>query len=91
MVSVAAPHSAKPRSASRFRAPLYQTIKGRPRAAIDLVVFGLNIDDNELLGVFLNVDLRLYDTLEDLISLLSTVGLSLRHCDLQQLIVDWLT
>ena len=87
MVSVAASHPAKPRSASCFRAPLYEAVKGRPRIAIDLVVFGLNIDDNELPGVFLSFDLGPYDTLENLISPLGTLGLSLSHRDLQQLIL----
>ena len=87
MVSKAATHPAKPRSASRFRAPLYEAVKGRPRIAVDLVVFGLNIDDNELSSVFLDVDLGPYDTLDNLISPLGTLGWILRHRDLQQLIV----
>ena len=91
MVSVAAPHSAKPRSSSCLRTPLYEAVKCRTSIGVNLVVFGLNIDDNELLGVFLNVDLRLYDTLEDLISPFGMLGLSLGDRDLQQLIVDWLT
>ena len=87
MVCVAATHPAKPRSASRFRAPFYEAVKGRPRIAVDLVVFGLNIDDNELSSVFLDVDLGPYDTLENLISPIGTLGLSFRHRDLQQLIL----
>lgn len=79
MVSKAASYPTKPRSASCFGAPLYQTVKGRPCIAVYLVVFGFKIDDNEFPSVFLNLDLGPDDTLEDLISPLGTLGLILRH------------
>jgi hypothetical protein len=72
VIGVATSYSTKPRSTSRVRTPLDEAIKGRTGIGVDLVVFGLYVNDHKFLGVGLSVNLWTHHTLEDLIPPLGT-------------------
>jgi hypothetical protein len=80
---VTASHSAKPRTSSCVRTSFYEAVKGRTSIGVNLVVFCLNIDDNEFLSVLLNVNLGTNYPLEDFIAAIGEFRFFLGHDGLQ--------